>query len=34
LSELAFAPASLEQQNFLLSDADFAFYGGELSASI
>lgn len=31
---LVFAPASIEQQNFLLSEADFAFYGGELSASV
>ena len=28
--EIVFAPASLEQQNFLLAkDVDFAFYGGE-----
>lgn len=32
--EMLFAPASIEQQNFLLTDAQFAFYGGEHCASI
>lgn len=29
-SNIVFSPASQEQENFLLSNADFAFYGGEL----
>lgn len=31
---IVFAPASLEQQNFLTTNVDFAFYGGEHCASI
>lgn len=35
MSNIVFAPASKEQQNFLnCKDVDFAFYGGELSASV
>lgn len=34
MSNIVFAPASKEQENFLTTDADFAFYGGELCASI
>ena len=30
--ELVFAPASKEQENFLTTDADFAFYGGAAGA--
>lgn len=32
--EVVFAPASPEQERFLTTDVDFAFYGGELCASI
>lgn len=31
---IVFAPASLEQQNFLTTEVDFAFYGGGFSASV
>jgi hypothetical protein len=34
MSEIIFAPASKAQEQFLTSDADVTFYGGELSASI
>lgn len=32
--ELVFAPASRAQEQFLTSDADLTFYGGEICASI
>lgn len=32
--DIVFAPASLEQQNFLTTNVDFAFYGGEHCASV
>jgi hypothetical protein len=30
MSNIVFSPASSAQQQFLLSDADIIFYGGEL----
>lgn len=29
MADLIFSPASKEQENFLNTNADFAFYGGE-----